>query len=51
MAKMRNELAVVANKAKELLDFCHIFEGDGPVGDGFHLFGINGNLAVGNDMS
>ena len=48
---MRNEFAIVANKAKKLLDFCDIFERDGPFGDGFHLFRVDGNTAIGHDMS
>ena len=51
MTKMRDEFTIVSNKAKKFLDFSDIFERDGPFGDCFHLFWVDGNIAVGNDVS
>ena len=51
MTEVRNEFAIIADKAKKFLDFCDIFERDGPFGDCFHLFRIDGNTAIGHDMS
>ena len=48
---MRNEFAIVSNKAKKFLDLRDIFERDGPFGDCFHLFRVDGNIAVRHNMS
>ena len=51
MTKMRNEFTIVFNKTKKFLNFGDVFERGGPLGDCFHLFGVNGNIAVGNNVS
>ena len=51
MTEVRNEFAIIANKAKKLLDLCDIFERGGPFCDCFHLFRVDGNIAVRDNMS
>ena len=51
MTKMRNEFTIVSNKTKKFLYFSDIFERNRPFCDCFHLLRVNGNIAVGNNVS
>ena len=51
MTKMRDEFRIVTNKTKKLLDFSDVLERSGPFCDCFHLFRVDGNIAVGNNVS
>ena len=51
MTEVGNEFTIVANKAKKFLYFSDIFERNGPFCDCFHLFWVDGNIAIGNDVS
>ena len=51
MAEMRDEFAIVTNKTKKFLDFCDVLKRSGPFCDCFHLFGVDGDIAVGNNVS
>ena len=51
LAEMRNEFAIVTNKTKKFLDFCDVLKRSGPFSDCFHLFGVDGYIAIGNNVS
>ena len=51
VAEMRDEFAVVTNKTKKFLDFCDVLKRSGPFGDCFHFFRVDGDIAVGNNVS
>ena len=45
------EFAIITNKTKKFLNFCNILKRGGPFCDCFHLFGVDGYIAVGNNVS
>ena len=51
MTKMGNEFTIVSNKTKKFLYFSDVLERGGPCGDCFHLFRVDGNIAVRHNMS
>ena len=51
MTEVGDEFAIVTNKTKKFLDFSDVLEGSGPFCDCFHLFRVDGNVAVGNNVS
>ena len=51
MTKIGNEFTIVSNKTKKFLYFIDILERGGPFCDCFHLFRVDGNIAIGNYVS
>ena len=51
MTEVRDEFAIVTNKTKKFLNFGDVLERGGPFRHCFHLFRVDGNIAVGNNVS
>ena len=51
MTEVRDEFAIVTNKTKKFLDFCDVLKRGGPFCDCFHLFRVDGSIAVRNNVS
>ena len=51
VAEMGDEFTIISNKTEEFLNFSNVFEGNRPFCDSFYLFWIDGNAAVGYNVS